>query len=211
MFLPGSKQQQDISDRQTGMETDNVSYENRTATADNASYENCTATEEVALSIMDYDEYRLVELDTCSESSEEKMEVISQQQSKLVECCVKRCMAQFSMIELENIKLIFQQKSQTEQRQFIMDQLTVAPVLSSSSALSQVKQLHLMGMLAPLTPGSKAYTMHCRVVLGSFRAEGSHQDASQQNTPLWLLGSRIMLTGWGRRCHILIRSIFLTF
>ena len=106
-------------------------------------------------SIVDSDAYGLIELDTCSESTcsesseynTEDIEMISQLQSSptQVNCCSQRCTAKFSLIEMENIQSVFQRKSQTEQRQFILDQLTVAPISVSCSAFSQVKQLNLSG------------------------------------------------------------------
>ena len=105
------------------------------------SSENCNLPVEMDLSsIVDSDAYGLIELDTCSEStcsesSEyniEDIEMISQLQSSptQVNCCSLRCTAKFSLIEMENIQSVFQRKSQTDQWQFILDQLTVAPVSS---------------------------------------------------------------------------------
>ena len=74
-------------------------------------------------------EYTLVELDTCSESDSENDSHDSTNanlQGLPLDCCSQRCFANFSIIEIENLQTMFKSKNQTEQSQWILDQLIVA-------------------------------------------------------------------------------------
>lgn len=60
-------------------------------------------------------------------------------------CCSQRCIAAFSLLELENIRSVFNSKNQKEQRQFMVDQVAATPAVSHTS--SNTSQLCLNGKM----------------------------------------------------------------
>lgn len=98
------------------------------------------------------DAFDTVQLDTCSEDSASEMEydggedIVTTIRSPLAQdCCTQRCTASFSLLELESTRSVFSLKTQAEQNQYIMDQLTLDSGVSACSTLAQVTALSLNG------------------------------------------------------------------
>lgn len=47
-------------------------------------------------------------------------------------CCSQRCLDSFSQLELDSLRSLFKSKNRLEQRQFMLDQFAVAPLVSST-------------------------------------------------------------------------------
>ena len=96
-------------------------------------------------------EHTLVELDTCSESDNENENdrhdsTNAKLQGLPLDCCSQRCTATFSIIEIESLQTMFKLKNQTEQSQWILDQLIVALATAEKEpTFAKVKQLILNG------------------------------------------------------------------
>ena len=100
----------------------------------------------------DMDTYGTVQIDTCSEHSESDLAyndsedaVTTKGSLPAQDCCARRCIASFSVLELESTHSVFRLKTQAEQSQFIMDQLTLDPAVSACSSFIQVTLLTLNG------------------------------------------------------------------
>ena len=54
------------------------------------------------------------------------------------QCCVRRCLATLSIVEVEKVRTVYQRKNRAEQQQFLLDSaLMFTPLNSSSGASSQ--------------------------------------------------------------------------
>ena len=100
--------------------------------------------------------HHFIELDTCSEGSEE--EVDSEEGDGVVappstvpaifNCCTSRCTAQFSVLEIEKLKAIYNRKTHTQQKQWILELLQLSVNASDTNEMkrfSDVKMLILNG------------------------------------------------------------------
>ena len=94
----------------------------------------------------DMDTYDTVQLDTCSEHSDNDSEdAVTTRSLPAQDCCARRCIASFSILELESTRLVFKLKTHAEQSQFIMDQLTLDPAVSACSTFIRDTLLTLNG------------------------------------------------------------------
>ena len=113
-------------------------------------------------------------------------------------CCSQQCIASFSRIELENIHTIFKMKSQGEQQQFIMDQMSTSSVISFATTFGKVKYLNLNGkqvckqaftkLLGTLY--ARVKTIYCKMTSGIQRIHGN------QHKPKPLSSKHTSMVAW---------------
>ena len=93
--------------------------------------------------------YATVELDTCSDSSEMDVSGAEATMDTIRDsitgcnCCSQCCSSTFNQLEIESIQSVFSLKAPVEQRQFILDQLILSP--SVDSTFAQVIHLKFNG------------------------------------------------------------------